>query len=95
MAEMELRDATQEDIVFWKSFLNVGSDGVGKHYDEEGIEIYGMTDQLFAEQCIFYEEWLKLDDELFREYYRTEWLNMFYVPYVVKLRFYASFAAAG
>ena len=85
-----LRDATEEDIVFWKKFLNVKSDD-GKYYNEYGLQLHGMTDKRFAEECIFYEEWLKLDNQLFYEYYKTNWLQLSYVPYVVRLRYYACF----
>lgn len=89
-----LRDPTEEDIVFWKNFLNVESND-NKHYNEYGVEIYGMTDRRFAEECIFYEQWLKLNNILFHEYYITNWDHLSYVLYVVRLRYYACFAAAG
>ena len=89
-----LRDATQEDIVFWKGFLSVESDN-NRHYNKHGIEIYGMTDEKFANDCIFYEQWLKLNNQLFYGYYVTNWDHLDYVPYVVSLRYYACFAAGG
>lgn len=85
-----LRDVTEEDIVFWKTFLNAESVD-GKYYNEYGLEIYGMTDEKFAEECIFYEEWLKLNNELFYDYYITNWYHLSHVPYVVRLRYYKCF----
>ena len=77
------------DVSFWKALLNIE-----EYRDEYGFVVYGMTDQLFVEECEFYEE-LLLDNVLFNDYYITHWDHLEFVLFVVRMRYIASYAAAG
>ena len=82
-------DYKMRDVSFWKALLNIE-----EYRDEYGFVVYGMTDELFVEESEFYEE-LLLADNLFNGYYITHWDHLEYVPFVVRMRYIASFAAAG
>ena len=45
------------DVLFWKALLNIE-----EYRDEYGFVVYGMTDELFVEECEFYEELLLADN---------------------------------
>ena len=80
------------DASFWKALLNIE-----EYRDECGFVVYEMTDESFVESCEIYKEQLLLCNELFNQYYITHWdhIDNFFVPFVIRMRYIASFAAAG
>ena len=79
-----------KEVLFWKGILNIED-----YVDENGLKVCGMTDKLFVEECVFYRQQLLLNNVLFYSYYVTYWDHIDHVPYVVRMRYLASFAAAG
>ena len=80
------------DVWFWKALLNIE-----EYRWEDGLLVYGMTDESFVESCEVYKEQLLLKDELFNGYYITRWdhIEECFVPFVIRMRYIASYAAAG
>ena len=75
------------DVWFWKALLNIE-----KYRWENGMLVYEMTDESFVESCEIYKEQLLLNG-----YYITHWdhIEDYFVPFVIRMRYIASFAAAG
>ena len=70
---------------------------IEEYRDEYGFVVYEMTDKSFVESCELYKEQLLLADNLFNEYYITYWdhIDKCFIPFVIRMRYIASFAAAG
>ena len=77
-------------VSFWKAFLNIE-----EYRDEDGFMVYEMTDESFFEQCELYADIFLLSNYLFNGYYITHFDHLDDLPFVVRMRYLASFAAAG
>ena len=80
------------DVGFWKALLNIE-----EYRWEDGLLVHNMTDESFLESCLNFEQQLLLKDELFNGYYITYWdhIDDCFIPFVIRMRYLASFAAAG
>ena len=79
------------DASFWKALLNIED-----FRNEFGI-VRIADDESFVLQCELYSDQLLLSNDLFNQYYIVHWdhVESSFVPFVIRIRYLASFAAAG